>query len=360
MFMKQINGKRYYFPLSPVITDSKTMADEIDAHCLVHPIEDVVQNFRPNGRRILGETKKVPMITEIMERFKSLAPTDIGVSLETVKSYTVAIRAIMEKGTGRKIDTICLSDLSDIVISEYKRLRLGGVVGEEKIKSAKRSINSTLQCAKSLFSKDAMKMYPDWDVSRAQILLDSSKYKRVKKVYRLPSPILVTKTFNLLKSYENKKPDHYIALALALYFGLRRNEILNARRDWVKIVEKGLSIVGVYTERNFLVKSGEDGDASGNTVIAKKILEQSQSFDYLLSTQSPRTVFDPLLKDLRAIGWDREKPIHECRKLYGSYLASTKSLYHAQKNLRHASAMTTNDFYTDLMDDSSIINLWVA
>ena len=360
MFMKQINGKRYYFPLSPVITDSKTMADEIDAHCLVHPIEDVVQNFRPNGRRILGETKKVPMITEIMERFKSLAPTDIGVSLETVKSYTVAIRAIMEKGTGRKIDTICLSDLNDIVISEYKRLRLGGVVGEEKIKSAKRSINSTLQCAKSLFSKDAMKMYPDWDVSRAQILLDSSKYKRVKKVYRLPSPILVTKTFNLLKSYENKKPDHYIALALALYFGLRRNEILNARRDWVKIVEKGLSIVGVYTERNFLVKSGEDGDASGNTVIAKKILEQSQSFDYLLSTQSARTVFDPLLKDLRAIGWDREKPIHECRKLYGSYLASTKSLYHAQKNLRHASAMTTNDFYTDLMDDSSIINLWVA
>lgn len=360
MCMKQINGKRYYFPLSPVLSESKTMADEIDAHCLVHPIQDVIAHFRPNARRVLKGHKSVPTICELIERYKQLAPTDLGVSKDTVKSYIVAIRAIMEKGTGRSVDTMSLSDMNDSLISEYKRKRLEGIVGEEKIKSAKRSINSQIQCAKSLFSKDAMKMYPDWDVSKSQILLDASKYKRVKKVYRLPAPTLVSKTFDLLKSYENKKPDHYIALALALYFGLRRNEILNSRRDWIKIGTSELSQVGVYTERNFLVKSGEDGDASGSTAIAKKILEQSQSFDYLLSTRSARTTFDPLLKDLRAVGWDREKPMHECRKLYGSYLASTKSLYHAQKNLRHASAMTTNDFYTDLMDDSSILNLWVA
>lgn len=360
MFLKQINGKRFYFPLSPVLLDSKTMADEIDAHCLVHPIEDVVAHFRPNGRRVLGEHKKVPMITDIIDRYKALAPVDIGVSLDTVKSYIVAIRSIMVKGTGKRLDTICLSDLNDFVISEYKKQRLDGIVGEEKIKSAKRSINSQIQNAKSLFSKDAMKMYPDWDVSRSEVLQNATKFKRVKKVYRLPATSLVSKTFDLLDSYEDKNPDRYIALALALHFGLRRNEILNSRRDWFTLKDDDLSQIGVYTERNFLVKSGEDGYASGSTAIANKILELSKSFDYLLSTRSPRTTFDPLLKDLRAIGWDREKPMHECRKLYGSYIASTKSLYHAQKNLRHASAMTTNDFYTDLMDDSSILNLWVA
>jgi integrase len=360
MFMKQVNGKRFYFPLSPVLSDSKTMADEIDAHCLVHPIENVVAQFRPNGRKVLGERKTVPMLTDIMDRYKSLAPTDIGVTSETVKSYLVAIKSIMVKGTGKRLDTICLSDLNDLVISEYKKQRLEGVVGEEKIKSAKRSINSQIQCAKSLFSKDALKMYPDWDISKSEVLLNATKFKRVKKVYRLPAPSLVSKTFALLDSYEDVEPDRFIALALALHFGLRRNEILNSRRDWVNLNKKGLSQVSVYTERDFLVKSGEDGDASGSTAIASKILEQSKSFDYLLSTRSPRTAFDPLLKDLRAIGWDREKPMHECRKLYGSYLASTESLYYAQKNLRHASAMTTNDFYTDLMDDSSIINLWVA
>lgn len=360
MFMKQVNGKRFYFPLSPVLSDSKTMADEIDAHCLLHPIEDVVAHFRPNGRRVLGERKKVPMITEIMERFKSLAPIDIGISDETVKSYLVAIRSIAVKGTGKRLETICLSDLNDLVISEYKKQRLEGIVGEEKIKSAKRSINSQIQCAKSVFSKDAMKMYPDWDVSNAEVLLSATKFKRVKKTYRLPPPELVLKTFELLESYENQKPELYIALALALCFGLRRNEVLNSRRDWFEESKDGVTRIGVFTERDFLVKADEDGYASGSSVIADKILSQSKSFDYLLSSRSPRTSFDPLLKDLRSIGWDREKPLHECRKLYGSYLASTKSLYHAQKNLRHASAMTTNDFYTDLMDDSSILNLWVA
>ena len=358
MCMKQVGGKRYYFPLSPMVSESKKMADEIDAFCMVHPIEEVVSHFRPNGRKLGGKT--VPMITEIMERFKSLAPIDIGISDETVKSYLVAIRSIAVKGTGKQLDTICLSDLNDLVISEYKRQRLDGIVGEEKIKSAKRSINSQIQCAKSIFSKDAMKMYPDWDVSNAEVLLSATKFKRVKKTYRLPPPELVLKTFELLESYEDRKPELYIALALALCFGLRRNEVLNSRRDWFEESKDGITRIGVFTEREFLVKADEDGYASGSSVIADKILSQSKSFDYLLSSRSPRTSFDPLLKDLRSIGWDREKPLHECRKLYGSYLASTKSLYHAQKNLRHASAMTTNDFYTDLMDDSSILNLWVA
>lgn len=360
MFMKQVNGKRYYFPLSPVVSESKTMADEIDAHCLVNPIQDVVARYRPNGTRLSTEGKVVPSISDILKRYSALAPSELGVTKETVKSYAIAIRSIMVNGTNKKIENISLDDLNDFVISEFKRKRLDGIVGEEKLKSAKRSINSTIQCAKSIFSKDAMVMYPDWDLSRASILLNTSKYKRVKKVYKLPPPELVKRTFDLLHSYESSKNNHYIALALALYFGLRRNEILNSRRDWISFPVDSPAKIGVFTEGSFLVKANEDGYAFGSSAIAKKILDHSNSFNYLISYRSARTVFDPLIKDLREIGWDREKPLHECRKLYGSYLASTKSLYHAQKSLRHASAMTTNDFYTDLMDDSSIINLWVA
>jgi len=52
--------------------------------------------------------------------------------------------------------------------------------------------------------------------------------------------------------------------------------------------------------------------------------------------------------------------LHECRKLYGSYMASTENLYVAQKNLRHASPMTTNDFYTDLVKGQEVLGLWAA
>jgi integrase len=153
--------------------------------------------------------------------------------------------------------------------------------------------------------------------------------------------------------------DSHIVLNLALNFGLRRNEIFNSRRAWIEIPDKGPARVGVFSERSFHVKSGEDGYAFGSAVSARKLLELSEGFDYLVSSRNPRTCLDPVVADLRGIGWgDKCKPLHECRKLYGSYLATTQSLYYAQKSLRHASAMTTNDFYADLMTDDSVISLW--
>ena len=69
---------------------------------------------------------------------------------------------------------------------------------------------------------------------------------------------------------------------------------------------------------------------------------------------------DDALDKLRAIGWDRASPLHELRKLFGSYIASTESIYIAQKFLRHADASTTNDSYSDAIIEGDIKNLWVA
>ncbi|HAT53612.1 MAG TPA: hypothetical protein DCS80_10210, partial [Betaproteobacteria bacterium] len=75
---------------------------------------------------------------------------------------------------------------------------------------------------------------------------------------------------------------------------------------------------------------------------------------------SGRPLFDDALDKLRAIGWDRASPLHELRKLFGSYIASTESIYIAQKFLRHADASTTNDSYSDAIIEGDIKNLWVA
>ena len=85
----------------------------------------------------------------------------------------------------------------------------------------------------------------------------------------------------------------------------------------------------------------------------------SDGFEYLI-TGGERHALDPVLKDLRRIGWDRMKPLHECRKLYGSYWASKEGLYFAQKTLRHATPLTTNDYYADLIDQEEIMELWSA
>jgi len=60
------------------------------------------------------------------------------------------------------------------------------------------------------------------------------------------------------------------------------------------------------------------------------------------------------------LGWDRNSPLHECRKLYGSYLANKEGLYAAQKALRHSSPQVTSDAYADIMLDDKIIQFWEA
>jgi len=67
-----------------------------------------------------------------------------------------------------------------------------------------------------------------------------------------------------------------------------------------------------------------------------------------------------LIKQLRSIGWDRKNPLHELRKLFGSYIATTEGIYMSQKFLRHADASTTNDSYADIMANDKIKKLWAA
>lgn len=357
-YMKQVRGRRYYFPLGSIISDAKTLADQIDAYSFLHPISDVVKKYRPNGLRTGSEGTDNATVGDIAKRFKLLAPSECGVEPSTIKTYLTVFRRVVREATGRDPDKVYISDFTPSLISEFKRKRLDGVTDHSERISIKRTINSYMSQVQGVFSKKAQKIYKDFDIRSAlETLEDFSPYEKVGVKYKLPSFELIEKTHNLLDIYENKS-DQYIALALALHFGLRRSEIMHSKRGWFSKVKDKYRL-GVFTEESFRVKAGEDGYAFGSSVIAEKILSKSDGFDYLI-TGGRRGVFDPILKDLRSIGWDRKKPLHECRKLYGSFWASKEGLYFAQKTLRHATPLTTNDYYADLIDQEDVMNLWSA
>jgi hypothetical protein len=69
-------------------------------------------------------------------------------------------------------------------------------------------------------------------------------------------------------------------------------------------------------------------------------------------------LFDEANSWLRSHGWNRDKPFHELRKLYGSMIASTQGLERAKELLDHESVRTTEEFYarTDMAKD--ICALW--
>ena len=100
----------------------------------------------------------------------------------------------------------------------------------------------------------------------------------------------------------------------------------------------------------------------GDKSLAKKILNKALGDDYLIKNRADygRPAFKEALEELRAVGWQRSKPMHELRKLFGSYVASTESIYTAQKYCRHADSSTTNDLYADLIDDNTVTDLWAA
>jgi len=357
-FMKQVNGRRYYFPLGVILSDAKTLADEIDAYAYLNPIADVVKKFRPNGLSVGNDIFQNATIGDVAKRYRLLAPSECGVEPSTIKTYLLVLNRVIREATGKNPERFYVSDFTPSLISEFKRRRLEGVTDFDKRISIKRTINSYMKQIQGIFSKRALKLYKDFDVSAVvETLKDFDPYDKIGVKYKLPSYDLIARTHKLLESYDSCK-DQYIALSLALHFGLRRKEILNAKRSWFTKVKSQFKIA-VFTDETFRVKAGEDGYAFGSSVIAEKILTMSDGFEYLI-TGGERHALDPVLKDLRRIGWDRMKPLHECRKLYGSYWASKEGLYFAQKTLRHATPLTTNDYYADLIDQEEIMELWSA
>ena len=356
--MKQVNGRRYYFPLGVILSDAKTLADEIDAYAYLNPIADVVKKFRPNGLSVGNDIFQNATIGDVAKRYRLLAPSECGVEPSTIKTYLLVLNRVIREATGKNPERFYVSDFTPSLISEFKRRRLEGVTDFDKRISIKRTINSYMKQIQGIFSKRALKLYKDFDVSAVvETLKDFDPYDKIGVKYKLPSYDLIARTHKLLESYDSCK-DQYIALSLALHFGLRRKEILNAKRSWFTKVKSQFKIA-VFTDETFRVKAGEDGYAFGSSVIAEKILTMSDGFEYLI-TGGERHALDPVLKDLRRIGWDRVKPLHECRKLYGSYWASKEGLYFAQKTLRHATPLTTNDYYADLIDQEEIMELWSA
>ena len=357
-FMKQVNGRRYYFPLGVILSDAKTLADEIDAYAYLNPIADVVKKFRPNGLSVGNDICQNATIGDVAKRYRLLAPSECGVEPSTIKTYLLVLNRVIREATGKDPERFYVSDFTPSLISEFKRRRLEEVTDFDKRISIKRTINSYMKQIQGIFSKRALKLYKDFDVSAVvETLKDFDPYDKIGVKYKLPSYDLIARTHKLLESYDSCK-DQYIALSLALHFGLRRKEILNAKRSWFTKVKSQFKIA-VFTDETFRVKAGEDGYAFGSSVIAEKILTMSDGFEYLI-TGGERHALDPVLKDLRRIGWDRVKPLHECRKLYGSYWASKEGLYFAQKTLRHATPLTTNDYYADLIDQEEIMELWSA
>jgi integrase len=236
----------------------------------------------------------------------------------------------------------------------------------ERQKSGKRTINSYLRCARSLFAKRIQEAlteitWPD------PIPFASVRFERGVKPPRYQSkidPSAIIAAAN--KELRPEHPELYKIFLLALTAGLRKGEIdwleWNAF-DWSKglIRLANTAFLQLKTEESqgevpldpevMAVFRNYFSAAQGRFVVdagRRRLPKPSQK------TYRCEKLFRRLNDWLRSQGISANKPLHELRKELGALVASNHGIYAAKEILRHANIGTTVAHYADQKNRVSV------
>ena len=351
-FRKHRDGKRYNFQLGPSRSEAAKVANEINTYLYFHSIEEAMAKFQPGKSKHASEG--VPTFGQLLEIVDGAALVT-GLEKRTVRSYHSAIKSFAECARKKNPMEASINELTPDLLAKMRRQLLHGVTDEvEKIRKM-RTANARLRNMKAVFSKDKRPFMKSWDLTGVADFLECRPYGKLKTVYQLPAYDLIKKTFGLYEKYDGAKK---AMLGLALFFGLRRKEIFHTRRSWFDL-SKDKAYISIQADKSFKPKAWVTGATWGLKSKAQEILDAAPADDYLFIHRKRSGEADEVVKDLKDLGWPKYcAAMHECRKLYGSYLANKEGLYVAQKALRHSSPQITSDTYADIILDRNIIEFW--
>jgi len=353
-YKSQFGGVQNYWPLGTEKKKALALADQIRAHLILNPYQEVLEMY--NKKKFAMSKDPTPTLSQVVKVLQDNRVSS-GLSQSSVRVYTDGLKRFARVVTGeQEVDDFDLGCINDNMFRDFKLKSLSGIADQGLIASKKRTINSIIRSMKAVFTR--ISMFEDYNMDFVDSIKKQEFFRGLKKQYRLPPTDLILKTFDLWPKTEG---DTHTLIGLALYFGLRRNEIYHARADWFDLgAGDSRARVNIVSENSFKPKGGHEGFTMGSSSIAKAIINKASGDDYLMSHRMDKgnTAFKKCLDQLRAIGWERANPLHELRKLFGSYIASTEGIYISQKFLRHADASTTNDSYADAIIDEDIKSLW--
>lgn len=368
-------GKEYVFKLATNARDAEKRSNEIDKFLgdPTNTIEDAFQRFNPDS----AERRNKLTVADVLRAHVEIERV-LEIKHSTAKNYRSqliwCIRRVIAHRKGRKmpspiyfdkaleeIEDFRLSGLNARFISDLKLNELSlakSSIAEQN--KAKRRLNSILSDAKSLFSETAIKEYESrgYTIPDMSAFTTATVFKRVsKKRYQLPSDDVILNIQNSLDELRGN-PNSFRILLLALGAGLRKMEAIQCKQVW---------LIGGECPKVFIGESDDwEQKGLGESRVDlcgwayRELMNLMESGDRVLSG----TLTDGedaarfLCAWLRQKGLDRQKPIHELRMLYGSWVANRRGIFAAQKLLRHKDAQVTSDSYADLIVRDNILQFW--
>lgn len=266
-------------------------------------------------------------------------------------------------GREQWLTTIDKTPLSFLTPEKILRWRTAFIAKADKddnkaIKQAQRSANSAIRNARSLFSAKILKQLGGITLPTPLPFDDVDLIKG--KNPRHESTVDVAALAKMAEDeLSESEPEAYKIFLLALFAGLRRNEI--DKLQWKSIDWKNKNIA-IRPHSHFSPKT----DSSSDTVsVDAKILKRLKSLkkttvgEYVVySKTKPRIntsyphyraekTFKRLNRWLRSKGITANSPVHTLRKEFGRLITEKYGIYAASRALRHSSIQITVDYYAD-------------
>ena len=376
-YLKLYRGGRVtYLPLFEGKKRSTDLADDIKNYLRRDgkTIEDAKREFLDGVPE--PSTAIYATIGEILD-FHAANVARLEVKDHTAREYRYSLLLVVrhalafQKGErlvyerGKKLDFTEFRELSTAILTErlakdFKEAFVGGRKDGEATLAAQRSANSYLGNAQAVFSKDALRLYRGDGIRLPDLhgFTEELAFRKTKRKYFPPGDVEISQ---LLQGTGKLDGDAEKVFILALFFGLRREEILECRFGWTRTTGK----IIVEPVGDFNTKSGEAREIENKGAwerLGTLIENPPRSADYVLTgNRAERTATVRRCIDyIRSKGLKEDKPLHELRKLYGCFRATvTGDLFLVQKELGHATVEVTHDYYaTQRVSNPDLVEMW--
>ena len=321
-----------------------------------------------------------PTIDELVKLYEKAAKTfDVPPGAASIRVYTNNLKLITGFCGVRR-----LSGFSPEAIDRGKRKYLAQYSDVRDPNSIRTTLASVLRNAAAVFSKQALAAFRAFGLEIENPFL-ASRLKGIKiKTYSpLPREVLnqIWEHSSLLRDGNPNAPapdedlppkkridfrlphaDAYAILFLELGLGLRRNEADKAEWAWCNQTRDGRRFMEVRetdvfkpkSKRSRIIPIAEDVwealasvRVEGARFIVPAEIRRKRKGSPLSSYRCD-SGHRILVEWLRGMGVTSAKPCHAMRKEFGSYVATSFSLFHAQKLLGHSSPNVTSDYYAGL------------
>lgn len=331
---------------------------------------------------LIGKRSSYAKLSAVFAAYDAYS-AGVDIDPQTVRSCKNCLRRILRVVNGETFDAdnaststltaALLTDYSAAVIRERKaegeREGWDAERMQDELATAARTIRSTAQQARAVFSAAALQSEPfrKLELPDLQEFLGKKIGDSTIVAYEPPAAAVLQKIRDDVPALKLEDPPAWLALNLMVNGGLRRSSAVEAKWDW--FIERGAGVVdlsvrlakgntsqirfdwGLYQEMQalrqdlgeFIVPNGP----SRRREVAERLEEPKKREAMLqkVNRESRLRVFDRLVEWLRTRGLDERQPNHELRKWFGDSMYSTHGADVAQDALGHSKQELTKTVY---------------